>query len=370
MPMEQQRNRAIIHCNLIGIGLNLFLGAIKLTLGLVIHSRAIVLESVEALADILISLISIGSAVLVGKQASRRHPMGYGRIEYLSSLLVTLVILFLGLHAVYGAIRELLEPNGAPDYSLWAAAVLAVSVAVKWFDARHMQHVGKHIHSASLVMMGAGSFRDALISVGILAAMLIHWLFSVDIEAWLSLLISLAILKTGVEMIRESADKLLGARLDPSFRRRIYNRILTENEVLNVYNLALHNYGVGRFAGSVDIEVDEALGQQEIARLTRRIIRQVREEGVTLTSVGFSCVNRSDPRVSEIEDRVLECAMAQEGVARVQGLMADFEEGVISFYVVPDLNCPDWSRGAEALRQTLSGIYPDMRVEIDSALDF
>jgi len=131
----------------------------------------------------------------------------------------------------------------------------------------------------------------------------------------------------------------------------------------------IHNYGENRFVGSADIEVDENMSAADITRLSRRLIRHAAREGLTLTSVGVSGTNITDPEAAEIWDTILDAARKQKGILRVHSFAVDLEEKVISFYAVPDYSRKDRRQLMESFRQELEAMYPDMAIEIMEGID-
>jgi len=253
--VSRERNRTIIRCSLYGIVLNICLAVIKLAAGLMVRSTAIMLEALDSLSDSFSSVVSIISATIADQGPSKDHPMGLGRIEYLSSFVITILILLLGANAMFRSIQGLIHPAAPPRYTAATVVILVVSVILKWAYGFWCYRMGRSLSAAALVMAGLESLRDSLVSVGILIAIWVYRHFALDLEEWICLVISAAILKTGLEMLLDCTNKILGTRLDGDLRKKVYNRILAEDEVLNVYNLSLHNYGEGRYIGSVDIEV-------------------------------------------------------------------------------------------------------------------
>lgn len=363
--VSRERNRTIIRCSLYGIVLNICLAVIKLAAGLMVRSTAIMLEALDSLSDSFSSVVSIISATIADQGPSKDHPMGLGRIEYLSSFVITILILLLGANAMFRSIQGLIHPAAPPRYTAATVVILVVSVILKWAYGFWCYRMGRSLSAAALVMAGLESLRDSLVSVGILIAIWVYRHFALDLEEWICLVISAAILKTGLEMLLDCTNKILGTRLDGDLRKKVYNRILAEDEVLNVYNLSLHNYGEGRYIGSVDIEVRDDIPVKRLAIVTRRIIRNVKKEGLVLTSVGFDCTDRDDPLALEIEDRIVQCAMDRDDIERVYGIMVDREEKIISFYIVCSLAFSEWNRVREEFRWQISEMYPDMRVEIN-----
>ena len=372
--MEQQaRNRgsAIIRYSLIGVGMNLFLAILKIVAGMIAHAHAVMMDGVNSLSDMTASLISILSSVISGRRGNRKHPFGYGRMEYLGSLLITMIILYIGITAIIDAVQSILNPHEPPAYTALTLAVMLASLAGKLVYGFFMRKQGKRLKSDALIMSGVDSMGDALISVGILAAMALYSLTGVDIEHYVCIVISLLIIWTGIEMIRDCGTKVLGTRPDPELRKELISRVMQMDSVLNISNIMLHNYGEGQYVGSVDIEVDEKLTAAEISRLSRHIIREGEEIGVVLTSVGISGTNVTDPEAVKIWDAVIDLATKYGSIKRVYSFTIDPENREISFYVTQDyaVNRKTCSEELSRFRQEVCGAFPDMRVEIQQGID-
>ncbi len=168
--MNQQikdRNRRIIRYSLIGVGMNLLLAVMKMIAGTMAHSHAIVVDGVNSLSDMATSVISILSSVIAGKRGNQAHPFGYGRLEYLSSLLITAIILNIGFRAVYDSVKAILHPHNPPHYNMFTVAVVLISVTGKLAYGLFMRKQGRRLNSAAIIMSAVDSMGDALISAGI-----------------------------------------------------------------------------------------------------------------------------------------------------------------------------------------------------------
>lgn len=370
--MEKENNnrqRIIIKYNIIGIVINLFLAVFKIIVGLGINSHAVILDAVNGLSDSLSLTLSITSSVLAGMRPSKKHPMGCGRIEYLFSMLITLVIMAVGIQAMVSAIDGILHPHEAPNYNTAALIIIPVSLIFKLAYGVIMRKKGNEVRSAAMTMTGMDSIGDALISVGILLAMALYKITGVDIEHYVCIAISVLIILTGIKLLHQLLDKILGTRIDPDYIAKTRSLLIMEEGVLNINNLVIHNYGENRFVGSADIEVDENMSAADITRLSRRLIRHAAREGLTLTSVGVSGTNITDPEAAEIWDTILDAARKQKGILRVHSFAVDLEEKVISFYAVPDYSRKDRRQLMESFRQELEAMYPDMAIEIMEGID-
>lgn len=191
----------------------------------------------------------------------------------------------------------------------------------------------------------------------------------INIEDCLCIIISLMILNTGLGMLHKSMSKLLGTRIDKDTKKKVYSEIISEDEVYNVSNLVIHNYGENHMVGSVDIEVDDSLNAAKISLLSRRIINKINTLGVHLTSVGISGTNTHDPAATDIWDRIIEISKGFEGIIRVHSFVISPEDKEFSFYIVIDYSLKNRDEVKESFYDTIHKRFPEYKVDILTAID-
>ena len=294
------RSKTIVRTSVIGIAANIFLAAFKAVIGLGVHSIAIVLDAVNNVTDAGSSLITIVGTRLAGKAPDRKHPFGHGRAEYLSAMVISVLVLYAGLTSLTESIKKIIHPE-TPDYSTLSLIIVAVAVVVKIVLGRYVKHVGEKVNSSSLVNSGTDATLDAVISASTLAAAGIFLWKGISLEAYLGAVISLVILKSGFDMLRETLSQLLGERADAELAKGIKQTVLSFPDVTGVYDLVLNNYGPDAFNGSLHIEVPDTYSANELDELLRAITLRVYEEhNVILTAVGVYSVNTKDAHVIEM----------------------------------------------------------------------
>lgn len=346
--------------------MNFVLSLIKIIFGLSAHAHAVFLDGINSLSDMTSSILSIISAKLSDKRSSKKHPMGFGRLEYAFSLIITMIILYIGIKSVVESIKSILNPHDPPLYELPVIIIMCVSLVAKMVYGLLMRRKGKEVVSLAMRIAGTESMGDGLVALSILAAIAVYKITGADIEDYLCIAISLLIIYTGIRVIVECMLKIVGGRADPGYKHKVYNLLISEDGVLNVSNLMLHSYGENVLVGSVDIEVDENMSASQISRLSRRLIRRAQDIDLILTSVGISAANVKDPKAYEIWDKIIDTARRYKTIVGVNSFVVDFEENVLSFYVVLD-------RGMKselaAFSKELQGYFPDMRIEILDVID-
>ena len=363
----ENRNGVIIRFNIAGIVMNLLLSAAKLIIGLKINSRAVMLDAVNGFSDMATSVLSILSTLFGGKRVDRAHPFGYGRLEYITSMFGNVFVIFMAARAIYDSIRDLINADAsAPNYNTAIIILMAISLVAKVVYGLLTRNAGKRIKSTALVMSGTETIGDSIVSAAILLNIAIYRVTHVDFEPWLSIAISLFIIKACVELMRECGNKLLGAKGDPQLVRQIKEMVAEEPEVLNVFHLTLHNYGEELCLGSVDIEVDEGMRVTETARLIRRIRRRAAEKGVRITSVG---IYGTDSRDTEMWDKILEIVRTHPEIQRAYAFSYDDDAKTASFLVALKPDSRVKKQSIDMLENELEKTFPGVDFDIDRIID-
>lgn len=366
----QSRDKVIIRTSIIGILANVFLAAFKAFVGLTANSIAIVMDAVNNLTDAASSVITIVGTKLAGKEPDRKHPFGYGRIEYLSAMIISALVLYAGVTALVESVKKILQPD-VPDYSTLSLVIVAVAVAVKIVLGRYVSHVGKKVNSDSLVNSGADATLDSVISASTLAAAAVYLLFGVSLEAWLGAVISLVIIKSGVEMLRETLSKILGERADVELAKELKQTILTYPEISGAYDLVLHNYGPDAYNGSVHIEVPDMLSADDLDKLLRQITVDVyHKHNVILTAIGVYSLNTKDPEAAAAREHVRQLVTAHPYVLQMHGFYLDKAEKTLRFDFVVSFDADDRGQVYREVCESVQKEYPDYTLQVAMDTDF
>ncbi len=364
------REAVIVRTSVIGIVANVFLALFKAAVGLFTHSIAIVLDAVNNLSDAGSSLITIVGTKLAGREPDRKHPFGYGRIEYLSAMIISVIVLYAGVTSFSESVRRILRPE-APQYNTASLVIVAVAVGVKVLLGRYVKSVGLRVNSDSLVNSGEDATLDSVISASTLAAAAVFLIFHVSLEAWLGAVISLVIVKSGLEMLGETISRILGESNDPDLANAIRQTVTGFPGVQGAYDLVLNNYGPDAWNGSIHIEVPDTCNADELDRLIRSIQTKVYDEhNVILTAIGVYSVNTKDPEIVETRNKVMEILLSQPHVRQVHGFYMSGEEKTMRFDVVISFDAGD--RQA-AYRQAVSAVrekYPQYALQTVMDTDY
>ena len=199
----ENRNAVIIKTSIIGIATNVLLAIFKAVVGLLANSIAVVLDAINNLSDAMSSIITIVGTKLAGKSPDKKHPLGYGRVEYLSATLISFIVLYAGIASLRESIKAIISPS-KPDYSTLTLVIIIVGVVTKIILGKYVKGVGVKMNSASLINSGEDATLDSIISASTLVAAVIYLVFHISLEAYLGAVISLIIIKSAIEMLRDS----------------------------------------------------------------------------------------------------------------------------------------------------------------------
>lgn len=365
---EMNRDQVIIRTSVIGILANLLLVAFKAFVGIVSNSIAVILDAVNNLSDALSSIITIVGTKLSGKLPDKKHPLGYGRIEYLTAMIVSGIVLYAGITSAVESVKKIIHPE-KPDYSAVSLVIIAVAVVVKILLGRYVKAQGKKVNSGSLVASGSDAMNDAILSASVLASAVIFKLTNLSLEPFVGLVISVFIIKAGIEMMTETLDQILGMRADKEVTDRI-KAILTEDpQVHGAYDLILHNYGPDKDLASVHLELPDTMTVREVDRLTRRLEARVyRETGVILTGVGLYSHNTGDDEASQIQNDVRQRVLAHDWAVQFHGFYVDIEAKQMQFDVVMSFDIPP-KEGLRILHEEIQRAYPGYSIAIAPDVD-
>lgn len=368
---EQSRDKVIVKTSVVGILTNAGLAAFKALIGLITHSIAITMDAVNNLSDAGSSLITIVGTKLASKEADRKHPFGYGRIEYLSAMVISLIVLYAGLTSLEESVKSILHPK-TPSYTAISLVIVAAAVFVKIILGSFVKKTGEKVHSESLVNSGKDALLDSVISASTLIAALVYILTKVSLEAWLGALISLVIIKSGIDMLRETLSQILGENADLALIHKIKNDVKRFPEVQGVYDLVLNNYGPDTFNGSLHIEVADTMDANELDELIRQIQYKVlAEDHVILTAVSVYAMNTHENRAAEVERSVRTALKDMPGVKQMHGFYLNEEKKTIRFDLVISFSVDDRKEAFNNCIQKIQAMYPDYSIQaaMDRDLD-
>lgn len=363
--VEGERDKQIVRTSIVGIIANAFLAAFKAGVGVFTNSIAILLDAVNNLSDALSSIITIIGTKLANKAPDRDHPYGHGRIEYLTTIVIAVIIIYAGLTSLQESIARIIDPQVA-QYDTPSLVIIAVAVVVKIILGRYVKAVGKRVDSGTLVASGTDALMDAVISAATLVAALIYIFAGISLEAWLGALIALVIIKAGVDILREAISKIIGQRVDAELTHGIKETICSVEGVRGAYDLVLNDYGPQRLTGSVHIEVDENTTARDIDRITRCIQREVYvKHHVLVHTVGVYSTNaKLEGPIADVRADVEKLVESHEEILQFHGFYVDEEVNMVNFDLVLNFDVKNRKEIYEQAVREIEEMHPEYRFQV------
>ena len=355
------RDKVIIRTSITGIIANVFLAAFKAAIGLISNSIAVTLDAVNNLSDALSSVITIFGAKYAGKRPDKKHPLGHGRAEYLSALIVAAIVLYAGITSAVESVKKIIHPEAA-DYSVVSLVIIAVAVVVKIILGQYVKSQGEKVNSGALEASGADAMFDAVLSFSVLVSAVIFMVLHISLEAYVGVVIAIFIIKSGIEMMSETLDDILGRRPDAELTKAIKHVLNEEPEVRGAFDLFLNDYGPDRYYASVHLELPDTMTVEQVDILTRRVQARVyKETGVILTGVGVYSYNTKNDEAAEIRNNVMKAVLSHDWALQVHGFFVDTQKREMRFDVVMSFDI-DPKEGIETICKEVKALYPDYSV--------
>lgn len=363
------REKEIIKVSIIGIIANIFLAAFKAVIGTLTNSIAITLDAVNNLSDVLSSIITIIGTRIAGRKPDKKHPLGHGRVEYLSAGLIAIIVLYAGITSLVESVKKILNPS-EPEYTNIALIIVAVAVVVKLVLGSYVKSKGKKLNSDSLVASGEDARLDAIISASTVVAALIYIFWGVSLESYLAALISLVIIKAGYEMISETLSEIIGERIDKDVIDELKQTIMEFEDVYGVYDVVLHNYGPDTLIGSLHIEVLDTYTAGQLDELERHLMKAAYDKNnIILAGISVYARNSKDDRAKQDFEKVRHLVMSHKYVLQMHGFYINYDEKIMNFDIILDFDSPNRNEEYMHILSDVQEAFPDFAIGITLDLD-
>lgn len=364
------REKQIVKTSIVGIVANVLLAAFKAVVGIASNSIAIVLDAVNNLADSASSLITIVGTKLAAKEPDKEHPFGYGRIEYLSAMIISVIVLYAGITSLVESIKKIIDPT-RPSYSTPSLIIVAVAVIVKIILGRYVKNVGVKVKSDSLINSGEDSKLDSAVSASTLLAAAIFLIFGISLEAYLGAIISIIIIKSAIDMLRTTISQLLGERNDPELAREVKKTVENFPGVEGAYDLVLNNYGPNEWNGSIHIEVPDIFTADKLDQMIRDIQLEVYyKHHIILTAIGVYSINTKDPKIRQMHEKLKEIVFSHKYVTQLHGFYVDEDAKTMRFDVVISLDADDRLKVYDEVLLDVKNNFPEYEIQAFPDVDF
>ena len=353
----------------LGILVNLLIAVIKVILGVLASSIAIVSEGVNNASDALTSVLTLVGTKLAGKKPDEKHPFGYGRVEYLTSLIIAILILVTGAEMLISAVKLIFEP-AQMDISVVALIAVALSAVIKFFLGLYTIKMGQKADSGALTAVGLDCRNDSFVSVITILSAVVFLVFHFSVDAYVGVFTSLIILKAGIEVLRETVSELLGRPGEAELAARIYQEIRATPCVLGAADMMLHNYGPEAYSGSVNIEIDHDKTVGDVYQVIHELqLRIMHEHHVTMV-FGIYAVDHDHEDVRQIRKIVGDFVRSQEHVKSFHAIYLAPDSNKLYCDLVVDYKVSSWDALRETFLTYMAQNCPDKEIELTIETEF
>lgn len=351
-----KRNQAIIKTSVIGIAANTFLCVCKAIVGVLSGSIAIILDAVNNLSDSLSSIITIIGIKLSERPADSQHPFGHGRIEYLSAIIISIIVITAGIMSLIESVKKIFVPTD-PCYTTVTLIVIIVAIIVKLVLGRYVKIQGRKFQSDALFASGVDAIFDAVVTLSTLISIGIMLLWGVNLDGIFGTLISFVIIKAGIGMLRAPVNQLLGTSFSKELYDHIVNDVMTHPEVSGVYDIIMNYYGPQTITGSMHINVADKMTACEIHGLTRAIAKELFQKYGIIATIGIYAIH-TEGALGALQKQVMQTVRSMEHVIQAHGFYFYQDQNLISIDVITDNSIHDTYAFAQAVRKKLLTMCP------------
>lgn len=294
----------------VGICLNICLFIIKFLIGIAVKSVSVTADAFNNLSDVAGSVISLIGARLAGKPADEEHPFGHGRIEYLSALVVSFLILQVGFMLFKNSFSKIMEPESL-SFSWISFAILVISVLGKLWLSMFNEKLGKKIGSQVMLATAADARSDMIATSATLVSLFVFYAFDINVDGWIGIIVSFFVLKAGIDIVKETLVSIIGEANDPELGKDLSEYVCSFENVLGVHDLIIHNYGPSNSFASIHVEVPSDMSLDEAHVLLDNIEKKVSAKYKMMIVTHADPVDMKDKRVIELRDIIKEVVDAE-----------------------------------------------------------
>lgn len=353
----------------LGIAVNVLIAAMKVAVGLMASSIAIVSEGVNNAADALTSVLTLLGTKLAAKHPDEEHPFGYGRVEYLTSLVISVLILVTGIEMLKSAVELIFHPEEL-NISVVSLVLVAVSAVVKFCLGIYTIAMGKKANSGALEAVGLDCRNDAFVSVVTIGSAVAFLVFGLHIDAYVGVFTSLLIIKAGVDVLRDTVSDLLGRPGEKELATKLYHEIRSTEGILGAADMMLHNYGPDAYSGSVNIEIDHEKTVGEIYQFLHKLQLRIMYEYHVVMVFGIYAVDNDHEEVKAINKAVGKFVKETDHVKSFHAVYLEPGTDLLYCDLVVDYELADWDKLRADFTAYMQERYPDKKLMLTIETEF
>lgn len=367
--METDRQKKIVNISLLSISVNIIIAVLKIIIGFITSSIAITSEGLNNATDACSSFLTLIGTKLSTKHPDIKHPFGYGRIEYLTGLIIGALVFYTGISLLINSIKELFIQKSM-TISYTAVMIVFITAVIKFLLGIYVIKAGKQTESQSLLAVGKEGRNDAFFSLVTIASSLLYMQMHISLDAYVGLIFSLIIIKNAVETLKETLSELIGRPGKKELATLLYKEIRSTEGILNVADMMLHNYGVGKWSGSVNIEIDHKRNIGDIYESIHALqLRIMHEYHVTLV-FGIYAVNNDSSSQKELRTYIAQFIRNYDHLISYHALYQSNQTNKIYIDFVVDYDLKDWEALRVSFTEYMKQYYPEYDIVLTIETEF
>ncbi len=366
---QDPRNKLIQFAGTAGIAANVLFAVVKVVIGIVSNSVSVLSDAINNLTDAVSSVITLIGLRLSRRPPDYKHPLGYGRLEYLSGMIISAIVLVAGIEFLRTSGERILNPQ-AVSFSIVQLVVLAISVVGKFFLFKLNVTIGKKADSAALMASGNDALSDVLVSTLMIISAIVSKFTGWMIDGYVGVIISVFILYTGIKLIRNTVSSILGERASKELATAIKAEVLKFEPIMGAYDLILHNYGPTTRLGSLNLEIPDYVTVERTYATMMSAQADIYEKYNIYFTFGLYSVNTYDESIKRMRNRVSEIVKGTPHAISLHAFNDDKDKKLIRFDVIVDFDVRDYEGFRKEIIARLKQEYPGYDVLINIDLDY
>jgi cation diffusion facilitator family transporter len=353
----------------INILANAMFAIIKFGIGTLANSIAIMSDAMNNLSDAISSIITLVGLKLSQKLPDRKHPLGYGRIEYLSSLVIATIILFVGVEFLQSSWERIKSPEPVA-VTIFQLFILGITLIGKLLLSRLNITVGKKVNSQALQGSGAEALTDVLASAAAVVNAILARFMGLDLDGYVGLILALFIFYVGIGQLRDTISDILGERAEKELVDAVRLILQKYHQILGSFDYVVHSYGPTLKVGSANLEFIDTLSVKEAYEVMHKAQKQILNEHQIYFTFGLYSVNTYDNEVSKMYQEIRELFAEIPYILNFHAFHVDKEQKVIRFDVVVDFSVKKFDQVRSTIQTLIREQYPDYRLDLTIDLDY
>ena len=363
------RNKIITQTSWLGILANVLMAVIKIIIGALTSSIAIISEGVNNATDSLTAVIALIGTKLANKHPDKKHPFGYRRIEYLTGLVIATIIVVTGIEMLITSTKIIFNPTNL-SISYISLIIIAVSAIIKFALGTYTIKIGKKVNSIALEAVGIDGRNDSFISIITIISALFFLTLNISIDAYAGIIISSLIIKSGFNALKDTVSELLGRSGQKDLAEKIYKEIHNTKEIINAADMMLHNYGPNTWSGSVNVEVDHAKTVGEIYQVIHKLQLKIMHEYKVVMVFGIYAVDHDHEDVKTIRQDIDIFVLKNKHIKSIHAVYLDPQTNKIYCDFVVDHDLKEWNTLKEDFLEYMAKKYPNNEIELTIETEF